>query len=266
MKNGFLLNAVAAIAVSLCANAAALGDVYHFYFDIDASQMVPPTNSPVTGYAHYTYDDSARRLDIECFLEGIDRSDLTAIHSHIGAAGSPGHGQNIFDLGHPSQWDPLNGGWFWEGFIVNFPTEFEDELLNDLTYLAVHTRQHPNGAARGQQLVRPRLTHTALFRGQAVTIQVDRADRNDEVVFLYSTSGVGFGPSIPQFGGLRLDILNPITVLGSRRADARGRATFSTQIPGGAPLIQIALQAVIRRGNGGAESIQSNTSSTAILP
>lgn len=246
--------------------APAGADVWYFHFTLDGQQVVPPTNSQATGWGSYRYDDERRILDIECYLEGIAQNDLTAIHAHIGAYGAPGHGQVIFNLGHPDTWEPLGDGLFWEGFVANFPPEFVDELLNDLTYVIAHSRQHPGGEIRGQQLVAPRLTHTALMRGQQVTMQVDRALPGDQVIFLYSLNGVGQGPVVPQLGGLQLDIRNPVIILDTRTANGAGRATFTTTIPPGAPPVAVALQAAIRRGQNGVDSVETNTSTTAILP
>jgi len=110
------------------------------------------------------------------------------------------------------------------------------------------------------------LTQSDLIRGQDATLQVDDADPGETVFFIYGLNGEGEGPSIPQLGGLNLDILPPINLIGPAVADAFGTATITVPIPSGAPLINVSTQAVIPRGPGGIESVKSNANTEPILP
>jgi hypothetical protein len=110
------------------------------------------------------------------------------------------------------------------------------------------------------------LTQSDLIRGQEATLQVEDAETGETVFFLYSLNGEGDGPSVPQLGGLNLDILPPINLIGPAIADPFGTATITIRIPSGAPLIDVSTQAVIQRGTGGSESVKSNPNTAPILP
>ena len=110
------------------------------------------------------------------------------------------------------------------------------------------------------------LSQSNLVRGQEAVLQIDDAVAGETVFFIYSLNGEGDGPSIPPLGGLSLDILPPINLIGQAIADAFGTATISVPIPSGAPLIDVSTQAVIQRGTGGNESVKSNPNTAPILP
>jgi hypothetical protein len=108
------------------------------------------------------------------------------------------------------------------------------------------------------------LTADPLIRGQAADLTATGAQPNETVYYLYSLTGLGVGPCPGALGGLCLDVLAPVFNSGNAPANAGGSAIFTVQIPAQAPLIDVYLQAVIRRGPGGAQSIKSNTVTTMI--
>ncbi|TAH39644.1 MAG: VCBS repeat-containing protein [Planctomycetota bacterium] len=111
------------------------------------------------------------------------------------------------------------------------------------------------------------LTQGELHRGQNAQFLVTGALAGERVYYLYSFTGVGAGPCPPQLGGLCLDLLSPVQLIGSAYANAGGQALLSVDIPAGAPIGQaVHTQAVARRGPGGAGSVKSNTVSDSILP
>lgn len=110
------------------------------------------------------------------------------------------------------------------------------------------------------------LSASPLQRGQTATLRAENALFNEQVYFLFSLRGTGSGSCPPALGGLCLDLLPPVTRLGDRLADAGGTAILHLTVPANAPLRTIHLQAVIRRGSGGADSIKSNVVSGPILP
>ncbi|MFG0330711.1 MAG: WD40/YVTN/BNR-like repeat-containing protein [Phycisphaerales bacterium] len=110
------------------------------------------------------------------------------------------------------------------------------------------------------------LSQTPLQRGELVTLRLSYAEQGERVFFLYSRTGIGNGPIVPQLGGLRLDLLDPVFEIGSSNVNASGVATLQQRLPTNAPLIDIYTQAVIRRGAGGADSVKSNTVSDRIQP
>ncbi|RMH04900.1 MAG: hypothetical protein D6702_01960 [Planctomycetota bacterium] len=107
------------------------------------------------------------------------------------------------------------------------------------------------------------LTATPLVRGTTATLTATNAADGETVWFLYSLAGQGSGPCPPQLGGLCLDILNPITIIGSA-VSSGGTAVYSVAIPSGAPLVPVWMQAVVQRGVGNVDSIKSNVHTDTI--
>lgn len=103
----------------------------------------------------------------------------------------------------------------------------------------------------------PRLEHTPLKRNQSATLTVSDARSGELVYFLYSLGGVGNSVGVEQLGGLTLDLGGSVQIIGSAAADGGGRAQFQFTVPPNAPLTEVALQAVIRRGPRGAESVKT---------
>lgn len=97
-----------------------------------------------------------------------------------------------------------------------------------------------------------------LIRGFPSELTVRLAEPGETVHFLYSRAGTGNGPCPSQLGGLCLDILDPIRVVGMATADSRGTAVLRVRVPESAPPIDIYLQAVARRGPRGSSSVKSN--------
>ncbi len=110
------------------------------------------------------------------------------------------------------------------------------------------------------------LDQSSLIRGQTATLEVTGAEQGERVFFVYSLQGEGDGPAFPILGGMSLDILSPVELIGDAFADASGTATLQVPIPGGAPLIDVSTQAVIRRGQGGILSAKSNPITDTIQP
>lgn len=109
-------------------------------------------------------------------------------------------------------------------------------------------------------------TQTPLFRGQPATFTASQANAGESVYFLYSLAGIGCGPCPGQLGGMCLEILDPIIILGSGTANASGVASYSHTIPATAPLVQVFTQAVAPRGTGGSQSVRSKPVAAFILP
>lgn len=105
-----------------------------------------------------------------------------------------------------------------------------------------------------------------LVRRTTTDLQVSGAEPGEVAWFLYSLSGTGAGPCVPQLGGLCLDLLPTVWIGGNVAADVAGEARFPVFIPGNAPLLTLHFQAVIRRGSGGATSIETGVVSATIQP
>lgn len=89
---------------------------------------------------------------------------------------------------------------------------------------------------------------------QAVTLQVLNAKPGEMVLFGGSAVGQGAGPCPPKLGGLCLDILPPVTLIGIARANSQGEAVKSFTPPANPYYVQ----AAIKRGQNGSASVKSN--------
>lgn len=103
-----------------------------------------------------------------------------------------------------------------------------------------------------------------IVAGSTAELQVLDAAPGEAVTFLASFAGTGDGPCPPRLGGLCLDLLAPIRVLGTASADTAGFAQLTVSIPSGAAGRTLAAQAVTRRGAAGALSISSNVALAVI--
>lgn len=243
----------------------ALADVWHLTGHLDGSQVTPPTSSDATAIAHIDYDDETNLMQIDVFAEGIGLdNDLTAAHIHIGRKGFSGP-WNI-QLGPVTDWFVDGNGIRRVLSDVPYPEVDEHNLFEDGTFVMLHTVDWPGGEIRGQLIQEPRLTVSSLARGKAAFFQVINALPSERVNYLYSLNGLGVGPSIPALGGMTLDILDTVRLLGALKADGSGTAMLRIVVPPNTPLIDVYWQAVIARGVNGADSVKSNTVSTVVLP
>lgn len=110
----------------------------------------------------------------------------------------------------------------------------------------------------------PSLTATSLITEVQGKFRVFNAQPGETVYLAYSFAGLGVGPSIPQLGGLNLDLVAPVTLFQVLQANASGHATASFVVPPTAPLVDVDLQAAIARGTGGVNSVLTNTVSQHI--
>lgn len=259
-----------AAAVTLAALSAhgltpAQADVWHFTAHLNGDQVTPPTSSDATGIAHLTYDDETNLLQVDIFVEGIGLdNDWTAAHIHLGRKGFAGP-WNI-QLGPLNAWNQDGDGIRRTLVDEPYPEEDEHFLLTDGTFIMLHTVEWPGGEIRGQIIQEPRLTPSALARNRPAFLHLINAQPGEKAFFAYGTNGLGTGRTIPELGGVTLDILEHAYFLGAARADDTGTAMFRFMVPEDAPLIEIFWQTVVARGVGGADSVKSNTTSSMILP
>lgn len=85
------------------------------------------------------------------------------------------------------------------------------------------------------------------------------------VLFLSSVQGIGNGPSISQLAYLCPALLPPLDPLGTATANASGTASRQVKLPASPPLREIATQAIILCGPGGADSVATNTITAPLL-
>ncbi|MCC6910125.1 MAG: CHRD domain-containing protein [Phycisphaerales bacterium] len=263
MKSVMKMMVAAALGAAMC-TAAASADVWYFDTYLTGDQHNPPTGSQGTGHCIMKYDDVTNLLDIDLYIEGFLPENLLYAHLHQGRAGF--YGDMIAHLGHGHMFMPDGNGLRRIATGIPIDEMYEDDIISEGAYVNVHTVQFEAGEIRSQTTVVPRLSTTALARGQRATFDVLHAQANERIYFLYSMTGLGAGPSIPALGGMTLDILTPVNVIGSAVSNQQGHAAMTVLIPANAPSRELVLQAVIRRGVDGADSVKSNTISTAILP
>lgn len=101
------------------------------------------------------------------------------------------------------------------------------------------------------------LTLSRLVRGETARMQVTCAEPGEEVIFFATREGIGSGPIIPELGGLRLDLLEPVREVARREADANGVATVLGRLRPKFGWRKIYVQAGIARGLLGSDSIKS---------
>ena len=82
-----------------------------------------------------------------------------------------------------------------------------------------------------------------LQRGTFIAAQVSGAPPGSTVAFLMSRAGLGGGPCSAALGGACLDLLPPVTVLGTQLAGPQGQASLTVQVPPSVPLVTVYLQA-----------------------
>lgn len=104
----------------------------------------------------------------------------------------------------------------------------------------------------------PTLDVTTLVRGQSTTWTIADATDGDRVYVLYARGEPAASRGISLLGGLTLDLGEDAVVIGSASADASGVARLIRTVPSNAPVISVTMQAVIRRGPGGADSVKTN--------
>jgi hypothetical protein len=123
------------------------GQVCKAVAHLDANQEVPPTACPgAGGWGVFSIDPCADTLSYHIVLEGALCGVETAAHIH----GFTEHASNA-GVVHPLPLgSPKIGVW-------NYPADMEDEILQGLTYVNVHTDMFPGGVIRGQitQIVAP---------------------------------------------------------------------------------------------------------------
>jgi CotH kinase protein len=111
----------------------------------------------------------------------------------------------------------------------------------------------------------PHLFVDPLASGTTVDFTVTGAHSGETVFFGFSLTGVGAGPCFVELGGICLDLLEPIELLGVDDADTSGTAVLQFALPPGLPPITVSFQAVIPRGPANADTVKSNAVTRTIF-
>jgi hypothetical protein len=127
-------------------------------------------------------------------------------------------------------------------------------------------RSQLSGVAANQQLeiaaVEPH-TATDMVRGEIADLQVTGLRAGEKAHFFYGFTGLGDGPCFAALGGICLDVVNGIYI-GSAEANGVGTAVRSVTIPQNPGLQTVYTQVLVRRGEGGVNSLKSNSLVTPV--
>jgi len=109
----------------------------HFAATLSGDEEVPPSGSTGTGLATLVYDPKSNSL---AWSVKHDLTDATMAHIHLAPVGE--NGEVVLDLG-----SPVTGSITGKAVIDEI---LEDEIVQSLTYINVHSDEFPDGAIRGQ--------------------------------------------------------------------------------------------------------------------
>ena len=150
-----------------------------FARDLSGDQEVAPVATTASGSVQMVYNSAANTFDLDVYVEGIARADLTAAHIHQAAVGV--NGDVILGLGDGTSWTSENGGLRRMLRGVELPPANIADLLAGNLYVNVHTTAHAGGELRGQLSL---VGNTANLTGGDSFIVNDLAPAGVEVVNL----------------------------------------------------------------------------------
>jgi len=127
-----------AIALLLGVSASAGADILTDEATLNAAQEVPPTGSSATGSAVIVIDTDANTLDYNITFSGLEGTE-TAAHIHgFAAPGFEAGPVHTLPAGSPKI-----GTW-------NYTEDQEASILDELTYINIHSTEESDGEIRGQ--------------------------------------------------------------------------------------------------------------------
>ncbi len=135
-KSRMPLMAGAAVAAMIAASAAH-AEMVSYTADLSPAAVVPPTDSSGSGSADITVDTEAMTISWTTQVDGLG-GEPTAAHIH-GPAAAGENAAPMIDM---------------SGSLADGSAEITEEqwtaLQDGMTYVNVHTEQHPDGEIRGQ--------------------------------------------------------------------------------------------------------------------
>ena len=119
---------------------------------LNGAQEVPANASAATGTATVTYNLAAQTFNLDLFVQGIVRTNITGFHLHQAAVGVNGAiiVSNLLTLG---TFNDVAGGIRYAVNNIPLPAGQQDNFLNGLTYFNIHTNAFGTGEIRGQVLL-----------------------------------------------------------------------------------------------------------------
>ncbi|MEM7204732.1 MAG: CHRD domain-containing protein [Planctomycetota bacterium] len=178
--------ALSCLVLPLAARTAAQGSAT-LLARLDGASEVPPVATAASGRTFLTLDPATGALSYSLETAGLVG---TAAHIHRGAAGVVG----------PVAVPLAGGPTRWSGAAAVSPAD-QDDLLNALCYVNVHSAAHPAGEIRGQILaVQDGLAHSPLGnahvsldgQGNLVVSNLGSSGQDGVRVHLGESNGFGF--------------------------------------------------------------------------
>ena len=106
--------------------------------------------------------------------------------------------------------------------------------------------------------VGPHMMQTPLIRGEQVQFTITNAPPDTAANIVYSFGTPANSVGLHQFGGIVIDLGDPIFYLDKVNIDANGEGILNRNVPAKAPLRGLTTQALIRQGTQGQDSLKSN--------
>lgn len=115
----------------------AFAEELKFKAELNGANQVPPVDTAATGTADVTVDTTAMTVAWTITAEGLS-GDPTAAHFH-GPATAEESAPPVIDISQN-----------WQEGSAPITQEQLDMIRNGMTYINIHTEQHPDGEIRGQ--------------------------------------------------------------------------------------------------------------------
>lgn len=108
------------------------------------------------------------------------------------------------------------------------------------------------------------LSHDPLIRGETSTFTIESGGLYEKVYLYYSKNGYGNSAGKIFFGGMTMDLADPIIQAATGFTNENGIAHIDLPVPDNAPLMNVTFQAAIQRGIGDKDSVKTPISITRI--
>jgi hypothetical protein len=126
-------------AISGIAMPAAQAEMVSLSAELSGANEVPPHDGTATGMAEATLDTETRMLNFSITYEGLSGPAIGAhIHGPVGTGGNAG-----IMIPFSTTDSPIEGS-------AQLTQAQASDMLEGLTYVNIHTQQHPGGELRGQ--------------------------------------------------------------------------------------------------------------------
>ena len=150
------------LLIGVCLVWPTVASAQTFEFGMGGSQENPPVMTDGTGLCTVTLDASAMTVDVECTFMDLN-SDPFAAHIHGFAA--PGDNAGVI-VPLTVMGDAMSGTI--TGGDATLTQAEVDGILDGMTYVNLHTNDHPGGEIRGQIVPEPATLSLLVLSGLAM--------------------------------------------------------------------------------------------------